>query len=120
MPPMLGPAQQPALFVVQVMEEAKQKSLGTPGVTTLEAALFVYCEAPGVDEPPGEETQLAETALNALLKTIEAAIKPPIDGQPQTLGGLVSHCWLEGQTFKDPGVLSHQAMAIVPLRMLVP
>lgn len=119
MPPLLQPAQQPALFVAQTMEETKQPNQGMPGITVMEATLFVYLLGPGVDEPAGEETTLAETALNALLADIEAALDSGSD-PAQTLGGLVYDCWIEGQAFKDPGILGNQAMAIVPVRMLVP
>lgn len=119
MPPQLSGMQQPALFLAGTMEDSKQMSRGVPGRTVVEFALFVYCQGSGVQEPAGEETAVTETVLNALLANIDAALAPDINGN-QTLGGLVSHCWIEGQTFKDPGLLSDQAMAIVPVRMLVP
>jgi len=39
--------------------------------------------------------------LNPLLGAIDAALAPgKVDGK-QTLGGLVSHCWIEGKVMKD-------------------
>lgn len=120
MPPQLTPAQQPALFVAFTSEDTYQQLPTMPGRTTLEATLFVYCTGPGAQEAPGTETALAETTLNGLLGDIEAAIAATPDGSAQTLGGLVSRCWIEGTAYKDPGILANQAMAIVPVRMLVP
>jgi hypothetical protein len=37
-----------------------------------------------------------------------------------TLGGLVTHCWLEGTTIVDPGIFSNQGKAMVPIHILVP
>jgi hypothetical protein len=36
------------------------------------------------------------------------------------LGGLVTHCWIEGRIEIHPGDLDGQAIAVVPIRMLVP
>jgi len=119
MPPDLTPTQQPALFIAFTSEDTVQKLPTMPGKTTLEASLFVYCRGPGTQEPPGEEQVLTESVLNGLLDDVEAALDPG-DGNPQTLGGLVSRCWIEGTVYKDPGVLTDQAMAIMPVRMLVP
>lgn len=117
--PKLGSAMQPALFIAVTLEETKQGAIGVPGHTVMEATLIVYCQGPAIDEAPGEETMLAESTLNGLLEDIDTALAPGIDGT-QTLGGLVTHCWIEGQVFKDPGILSNQAMAVVPVRMLIP
>jgi hypothetical protein len=43
----------------------------------------------------------------------------PVSGV-QTLGGLVSHCWIEGEIEQFPGVLDGIAKAIVPVKILVP
>jgi hypothetical protein len=117
--PKLGTVLQPAIFIASTMEETKQGMRGVPGKTVMEASLIVYCQGPGIDETPGAETSLAETTLNALLENIDAALAPDVNGV-QTLGGIVQHCWVEGQVFKDPGILGNQAMAIVPVRILVP
>ncbi len=56
---------------------------------------------------------------NAILDAIEAALAPDDASLCCTLGGLVAHCWLEGEVFKDPGDLDGQALLIAPIRMLV-
>ena len=59
------------------------------------------------------------TALNGLLDAVEAALNPfPLEAQ--TLGGLVTHCWIDGSTDYHPGDLDGQAIAVVPVKVLVP
>ncbi len=120
MPPDLSPAQQPALFVCGVGESKEPKPRGTPGKLTLEAQLFVYAYDSALNEEPGQETLLAATPINQLLAAIEDALAPTGPTGVQSLGGLVSHCWIEGKTDIDPGILSQQAVAFVPVHILVP
>jgi len=118
MPPDIGPEQQPALFVCGTGEMRDPKPRGTPGKVTLKATLFLYCYDSGINEIPGQEQTLAATQINQLLSTIEDAIEPAHG--PQTLGGLVSHCWIEGETLLDPGIFGPQAVSMIPVQMLVP
>lgn len=103
-------AEQPALFQIQKSETAKQRR-GLPPLWTLSVDLFLYAHAPDELIPPS-------TVLNPLLDAVEAALAPdPID-LVQTLGGLVSHCWIDGKIETDEGVLGGQAVAIVPVAIL--
>jgi len=44
-------------------------------------------------------------ALNTMMDALEAALKPqPSDNNRQTLGGLVSHCRIDGAVLKDPAI----------------
>lgn len=125
-PPTLTDDQQPALFVVQQRETTKPGPRGLPGKVTLTGFLVVYFVAPmPLLEPTGAETILGSTMLNAFLLAINQAIAPtsldPQTMQPvQTLGGLVSHCWIEGDTDMDTGVFTQQGAAIVPVKILIP
>jgi hypothetical protein len=119
-PPDLSPAQQPALFVCGVGESKEPKPRGTPGKLTLHAMLFLYAYESAINEQPGQEQQLAATQINQLLAAIEDALAPKDPSGNQSLGGLVSHCWTEGNTDIDPGILSQQAVAFVPVHILVP
>lgn len=115
MPPTLTTAMQPALFVVQGPELHEPRPRGTGGKVTLHAFLVAYCydNAANVD---------GSTQLNILIGKIEDALAPdlPNIGEPQNLGGLVYQCWIEGQADIDPGVFGQQAVAIIPVRILVP
>lgn len=120
-PPDLTTAEQPALFVVQVMERHMPKPPGTPTKLALDGFLILYLQAPVVDEQIGAETQLGATALNALFYAIDNAFQPDnVTTGKFTIGGLVTHCWIEGETKQDPGILGPQAAAILPVHILVP
>jgi hypothetical protein len=47
-------------------------------------------------------------------------LAPTGRAETQTLGGLVSHCWIEGRIEMDSGDNDGQAKAIIPIRILVP
>jgi len=58
--------------------------------------------------------------INQILDELEAALAPPPGPSfKQTLGGLVEHCWINGEIQTDEGTLGNQAVAIIPIRMLV-
>lgn len=122
MPPGLTPEMQPALFVVQARESRKPTPAGTPVQLVLDGFVILYLQVPApMDELPGEETQLAATQLNTLLRGIDDALQPDsISTGRLTLGGLVTHCWIEGDVEMDPGIFSQQGAAILPVKMLVP
>ena len=114
MPPNLTSAMQPALFVVQGPEVRDPHPRGTGGKITLHVFLVAYCydNAANVD---------GSTQLNILIGKIEDALAPdlPNIGEPLSLDGTYE-CWIEGQADVDPGVFGQQAVAIIPVRILVP
>jgi hypothetical protein len=56
-----------------------------------------------------------------MLQAIDVALEPDdIPRGPLTLGGLVTHCWIEGDTDMDTGIYTSQGAAIIPIRILVP
>jgi hypothetical protein len=105
-------AEQPALFQVQKSESVRREA-GLPARWTLAVDLFVYARAPDDQAAPA-------AVLNPLLDAIEAALAPDPATNLQTLGGLVAHCWIAGKVETDEGVLGGQAVAIVPVEILVP
>jgi len=105
-------AEQPALFQVQKSESARREA-GLPPRWTLSVDLFVYARAADDLSPP-------TAVLNPLLDAIEAALAPDPVTDLQTLGGKVAHCWIAGKVETDEGVLGGQAVAIVPVEILVP
>ena len=110
----LAPADAPALFLAERSETRDRPSEATPGRTTLEADIFLYTYA-------GEDPNaVPASSMNALLDSIDAALAPdPVTGT-QTLGGLVSHCWIAGKILNDPGDLDGKGVAILPVKILVP
>lgn len=107
-------AAQPALFAVDAEENFPGDSYNMPRTITMAAELWLYTKG---DERPDKNRP---KALNALLDAIEAVLEPSsIDGV-QTLGGAVENCWIEGRLDKSPGHVGGQAVAVIPIKMLVP
>lgn len=107
-------AEQPALFQVQKSESARTRR-GQPTEWTLAVDLYLYCQAP-------DDTTAPSTVLNPLIDAVAAALAPKgldLATNVQTLGGLVSHCWIAGKIETDEGALGGQAVAIVPLELLL-
>jgi len=111
----VGPAEQPALFIVQ-KSEMVQRPRGQAEKRVLSVDVFIYVQAL-------DETTAPAAILNPLLDAIDAALAPAgadlaVNGQ--TLGGLVSNCAISGRIETDEGVLGGQSVAIVPIEITVP
>ena len=107
----VGAAEQPALFMTQKSENAEERR-PLPVKWRASVDLYLYAQAP-------DELTSPATVLNPLLDAVEAALAPDPVGHVQTLGGLVSHCWIAGRIQTDEGVLGGQAVAIIPVEVLV-
>jgi hypothetical protein len=57
--------------------------------------------------------------LNSLVDAVDAALCAK-SGHPrkQTLGGVVSHCWIHGKIMKDPGDIDGDGIAVIPVKIL--
>jgi hypothetical protein len=61
------------------------------------------------------------TAIDDLLEALDQAFLPDSDLTNElTLGGLVQHCRIQGDTDIDQGGLDGQAKAVVPVEILLP
>lgn len=106
------PVEQPALFQVQMRENQRPRK-GIPALVTFGCELYLY-----VNTGNALDDVTPSTELNQFMDAIEAALAPdPLTGF-QTLGGTVSHCWIEGDIVTDEGVLGPQAVAIIPVKIL--
>jgi hypothetical protein len=106
----VGAAEQPALFMIQKSENAEERR-PLPVKWRASVDLYLYVHAP-------DELTSPATVLNPLLDAVEAALAPDPVSHVQSLGGLVSHCWIAGRVQTDEGVLGGQAVAIVPVEIL--
>ena len=105
----------PALFVQSTGTHYPPRDVrGLPPKRTISAEIWVYTD---VGKDPNANP---EQALNDIVDAIEAALAPNVITDVQTLGGLVSHCWIEGEIEQFPGVLDGIAKAIIPVKILVP
>ena len=105
-------SQRPALFVSEHREQPNYQSEALPCKTTLSVDLFIYIDASDRNTVPG-------SALNTIMDALDAALMAsPVANNRQTLGGLVSHCRVDGAVLKDPGDLDDDGLLWVPLKIL--
>ena len=90
--------------------ETRIPSHGKPPKIVLEGEIWLYVRT---------EEQEAAVAVNPILDAIDKALEPPPGVERFTLGGLVHHCWIEGQTQIFEGNLGDTAVAIIPVKLLV-
>lgn len=107
------PPEQPAIFQIQKGEDPGQVRM-LPTKWKLDVDLYVYVNSG--DDPSAAAAEL----LNPILDDLESLFPTSDeDGPIQTLGGLVSHCWISGRIETAEGVLGQQEVAIVPIEILV-
>jgi len=109
--------QMPFLTLLKTGEARARPGEGLPTLT-INAHVFIYMSA-GLDQD-----DIPDTAMNALLDAVDAAVAPrgadALNGNTQTLGGLVSHCYPLGPVFVDTGDIDGKAVAAIPFQILVP
>lgn len=107
-------AAQPALFLRNESEDVSPRSARMPMRLTMRCEAWIYSRAgTAADAVPG-------ATLNHILDAITRVLEPLPGRELQTLGGLAHHCWIEGQVELHPGDLDGQALAIIPISILVP
>jgi hypothetical protein len=109
---------QPSLFQAEHREFLSQVT-GMPYKWTIEVNWIIYQK---VGNSPSAVPAIEN---NLILDAVEAVLAPkPYDpGFPyerNTLNGLVHHCYIDGNIFKDPGDIDGQGMLVVPIKLLVP
>jgi hypothetical protein len=102
------PSEQPALYMLCANQTVTVEGRGIPPKRGLPVTLYLYSRN---DDGPAVQ--------NDLLDAIEAALEPKGE-ESLTLGGLVSHCRIEGEIETDEGLLDSQAVAVIPISILVP
>jgi hypothetical protein len=104
------------LLIWEQNEDTKARGRGVPSMRTWEAFLVVYFKNPDPTVP-------GAAIINPILDGIEQALTPPPSpANTQTLGGIVSHCWIEGMTHVALGDVDTQGFGgcVVPVKILVP
>jgi len=113
------PSQQPALFQAEHDENIAQVS-NMPYKQVWNATWIIY-QCTGNDpmaEPTIENNLILDALFAAMVPKIQAGVS--FDPKRNTLGGLVHHCYIDGDIFKDPGDIDKQGMLVVPIKILVP
>jgi len=103
----------PALYLRQKGEARQQAGKrGLPPLVTLQGELWLYINSDDKEVGP---------LINPILDAIDAALTP-LQGPGEntiTLGGLASHVWTEGEWVIDEGTLGEDAVAVIPVNILV-
>lgn len=109
----LQPSEFAAAYQLQGNQALKYQGV-TPTVGTWDASWLLYSYSDDPNIAPS-------TPLNAMVDAVLAALKPP-DGPivRNTLNGLVQYAAAEGNVEIFEGVLGDRALAIVPIKILVP
>ena len=110
----ISSSEKPAMFLLERSESYIRANEAVPEVVTLEIDLYICVDA-GKDQ-----SLVPASVLNNLIDAVEAALTPNKLTNSQTLGGLVSHCRIEGKIIKNSGDLDGDATAIIPIKILVP
>jgi hypothetical protein len=110
-----------------------QRGRALPPVRTMERTIVIYNKLPVAGGFPGGQiggsatsytTTSGAAILHPLLEAVEAALDTPDNASTNTLtlGGLVQHCWIEGDThLLTPDIDENgQGMATLPVRILIP
>ena len=109
----VAPADQPALFIAQ-RNEVVNPVPGLPYVWELRVDVYVYANT------RDDRTRAPAEILNPIVDAVVAALAPsPVTGNKLTLGGLVEHCWIEGEIVTDEGVMGDQGVVIIPVVLKV-
>lgn len=107
-------AAQPALFVRNADDTVADRPHRMPARLTMNAEAWVYNQT-----GPGE-ANAPSVLQNYLLDALCDALEPATGVELLTLGGLVHNCWIEGTIERHPGDLDGQAIAIIPISILLP
>lgn len=102
------PNECPAIFQNQTSETSTQK-IGQPKIITLKCDWYLYLNT------NGDRTTPQSVNINNFLTQIDKIFIPNSMTGTFTLGGLVSHCWIEGETKIIEGVLGDYSIVIIPI-----
>jgi hypothetical protein len=119
-PSTLVDAQCPALIQVEIAEHSKHTQKNMPPIATLRVDATVVVCVPSITQILGQEQDVPQALLNPILDAVDAALAPDNPSKNKfTLGGLVEHCYIEGEILKDQGVLFPKAAAVIPIEILL-
>lgn len=116
---------QPGIILLEHDEETQQRGRGLPPVLIVDVMICLYARIPRSAQDPSKPDALTPgaTVIDPLIEVVEEMFEPdsPLEGAC-TLGGLVSHAWIEGKTIKVVGDITAngQCFAGIPARLMFP
>jgi hypothetical protein len=124
------PFRQPALFLFDGIgygggkTQYERRGRGMPAKRVLHRTIVVYAQFPGTGTPSGPDGTVPSggTIFAPLVEAIEAALEPSPGDPAITLGGLISHAWIEGESHWLTGEIfpNGQGMFTIPLHIVIP
>ena len=103
----------PALFLAEGDDSVIYQSETLPPETTISFTALIYVSAPADDK-----TAIGSVYLNVIGDAIAALFDPaPHENGKFTLGGLCSHCRIEGKTMRDPGDIDGIGVLAIPIKI---
>ena len=114
-PETITPALSPALFLFEDGEHYRREGPWKPAVRSLMAKAVIYNNV-------GPNSNLVPaTVVNNALDALDAALAvDDFTRNACTLGGLVAGVLIDGEIVKAPGDVTGAALAVVPIRVLLP
>lgn len=118
---------QPALFLYDGigygggLDQFLETRRGLPAVLVMHRTIVFYCSIPGANSPAGidKDTPWA-TIANPLSKAVADALAADnLVDNALTLGGLVSHCWIEGESYRTSGDLDPNGLGMVTIPVMI-
>jgi hypothetical protein len=103
----------PALFINETGEDIAPSKYfeGYNAKQTLTCDLYLYVTTP-------TQEGVCSTQINDMVQAVRDCLYPDKVTNTQTLGGIVSHCWISGRIEIIEGVLDGQGIAIIPVNIL--
>ena len=114
-PETVTPALSPALFLFEESETYRRDGPSKPAVRSLIVKAVIY------NNVGPSSNVIPMTIVNNALDALDAALAPDVPGlNTCTLGGLVNGVLIDGEIAKSPGQVTGVAVAIVPIRIILP
>lgn len=123
------PFDQPALLLYDGIgfgggkTKFEQRGRGRPPVRVMSRTIVVYAQLPGGGTPQGPDaTTPGGTVFASLSEAIEGVFAATDSEGALTLGGLVSHCWIDGDShWLTPDIDPQgQGMMTIPVQIMIP
>lgn len=114
----LGPTQSPALFLVEHEDPYERKAQGynLPPKREMQVRAIIYN-----DVGSGNQNAIPSQFINNVLDELDTLfVSDTLSTNTQTLGGLVKAVLIDGVITRASGDVTGKAMAVVPIRILLP
>lgn len=105
-------ADYPAMQLVPLHDTGSQQNFGLPKWEMHYNCIIITLGNPSPDTPS------PEIVLNSILDALDTAMLGTPPGERQTLGGLVTNAWIDGDSIKDVGALDQAVGLVIPIRVL--